>query len=95
LALVNVTSSQASARERGRLNRSAKAGSQTAALAQPYQGRRLRATHGQPVAAHLKGSRVDERDILEPARQSQGLERMEQIKYAVLERSGQISIIPW
>jgi uncharacterized membrane protein YcaP (DUF421 family) len=51
--------------------------------------------HGQPAAAHLKGSRVDERDILESARPSRGLERMDQIKYAVLERSGRISIIPW
>ncbi len=33
-------------------------------------------------------------DILEAARELQGLERMEQIKYAVLERSGGITIIP-
>lgn len=52
-------------------------------------------SHGQPVQAHLKGARVDEEDILESARQSQGLERMDQIKYAVLERSGHISVIPW
>ncbi|WP_262892497.1 hypothetical protein [Parapedobacter pyrenivorans] len=32
--------------------------------------------------------------ILEAARLSHGLERLEQIKYAVLERDGQISIIP-
>ena len=32
--------------------------------------------------------------VLERARLSQGLERMEQIKYAVLERDGSISIIP-
>jgi len=51
--------------------------------------------HGQPIQSHLKGSRVDEDEILETARQSQGLERMDQIKYAVLERSGHISIIPW
>jgi uncharacterized membrane protein YcaP (DUF421 family) len=50
--------------------------------------------HGQPIQSHLKGARVEEEDILETARQSQGLERMDQIKYAVLERSGQISIIP-
>jgi uncharacterized membrane protein YcaP (DUF421 family) len=28
------------------------------------------------------------------AREKQGIERMEQIKYAILERSGGISIIP-
>ena len=38
-------------------------------------------------------SRVDEADILQSARQ-EGLERMDQIKYAVLERSGAIPIIP-
>ena len=33
-------------------------------------------------------------DILSSAREKHGLERMEQIKYAVLEPHGQISIIP-
>jgi uncharacterized membrane protein YcaP (DUF421 family) len=37
---------------------------------------------------------VNEDDVLTAARELQGLERMEQIKYAVLERSGGISIIP-
>jgi uncharacterized membrane protein YcaP (DUF421 family) len=32
-------------------------------------------------------------DVLEAARSNQGLERLEQIKYAVLERDGSISII--
>ena len=39
-------------------------------------------------------ARVDEADVLTAARHLQGLERMEQIKYAVLERSGGITIIP-
>ena len=38
--------------------------------------------------------RVDEDDILEAARSCQGLERLDQIKYAVLERSGDITIVP-
>jgi uncharacterized membrane protein YcaP (DUF421 family) len=42
----------------------------------------------------MRKSQVDESDILTAARESRGLERMEQIKYAVLERSGGISIIP-
>jgi uncharacterized membrane protein YcaP (DUF421 family) len=38
--------------------------------------------------------RVDEDDILEAARSLHGLERLDQIRFAVLERSGDISIIP-
>jgi uncharacterized membrane protein YcaP (DUF421 family) len=38
--------------------------------------------------------RIDEADILESARKNLGLERLEQIKYAVVERNGSISIIP-
>lgn len=38
--------------------------------------------------------RIDETDILEAAHQTRGLERLDQIKYAVLERGGSISIIP-
>lgn len=38
--------------------------------------------------------RIDGSDVLERARELQGLERLEQIKYAVLERDGQISIVP-
>jgi uncharacterized membrane protein YcaP (DUF421 family) len=47
---------------------------------------------GRPLADRLDRSRVDEGDVLSAARR-EGLERMEQIKYAVLERNGQISII--
>ena len=43
----------------------------------------------------MRKERVDEADILTAARERHGLERMEQIKYAVLERSGGISIVPW
>jgi hypothetical protein len=42
----------------------------------------------------MQRARVEEDDVLEAARRLQGLERMEQIKYAVLEKSGGISIIP-
>jgi uncharacterized membrane protein YcaP (DUF421 family) len=38
--------------------------------------------------------RISEGDILEAARDKQGLERLDQIKYAVLERTGSISIVP-
>lgn len=50
---------------------------------------------GSPLKRRMKKSRVDEEDILEAARQSFGLERMDQIKYAVLEKDGSISIIPY
>jgi uncharacterized membrane protein YcaP (DUF421 family) len=50
--------------------------------------------HGRPLYDRMKRVRVDETEILLAARVSQGLERLEQIKYAVLERSGQISVIP-
>lgn len=50
--------------------------------------------HGKPVQEAMRKARLDEMDILEQARSSQGLERMEQIRFAVLERSGQVSIIP-
>jgi len=50
--------------------------------------------NGQPLKDRMNKARVDEGDILEAARELQGLERLEQIKYAVLERDGRISIVP-
>ena len=47
-----------------------------------------------PIHEHMKKERLDEEDILNAARETRGLERLDQIKYAVLERSGDISIIP-
>jgi uncharacterized membrane protein YcaP (DUF421 family) len=38
--------------------------------------------------------RVDESAIMEAARELQGLERIDQVKYAVLERAGTITIVP-
>jgi uncharacterized membrane protein YcaP (DUF421 family) len=49
---------------------------------------------GKPFEDRLKQERIDISEILTAARQSQGLARMDQIKYAVLEQSGGISIIP-
>jgi uncharacterized membrane protein YcaP (DUF421 family) len=49
---------------------------------------------GRPLEDRLRMSRLDEHDVLAAARILQGLERMEQIKYAVLEADGKISIIP-
>ena len=50
--------------------------------------------NGRPLKDRMEKARVDEYDILTAARHLQGLERMDQIKYAVLERSGGITIIP-
>ena len=49
---------------------------------------------GKPLKDRMKQERIDESDILEAAREKQGLERMDQIKFAVLEKSGTITIIP-
>jgi uncharacterized membrane protein YcaP (DUF421 family) len=49
---------------------------------------------GRVLDERLRWSHVREDEIMEEARKSQGLERFDQIKYAVLERSGGISIIP-
>ena len=37
---------------------------------------------------------ISEGEVLQQARLNQGIERLEQIKYAVLERNGGISVIP-
>ena len=51
--------------------------------------------HGRPLKKRMNKTKIDEADILQAARFNQGLEKMEQIKYAVLEKSGDISIIPY
>lgn len=51
-------------------------------------------TDGKPLRERMDKVRVDEEDVLEAARELQGLERIDQIKYAVLERNGAISVIP-
>jgi uncharacterized membrane protein YcaP (DUF421 family) len=50
--------------------------------------------HGRPLEERMRKSRVDTTEVLEAARQLQGLQRLDQIRYAVLERNGEISIIP-
>lgn len=42
----------------------------------------------------MNKERIDENDILEAARELQGIEALSEIKYAVLERSGSITVIP-
>jgi uncharacterized membrane protein YcaP (DUF421 family) len=50
--------------------------------------------HGRLLKDRADKERVDEDDIMEAARESHGLERMDQIKYAVLERDGKIAVVP-
>src|SRR5690606_3190057 len=50
--------------------------------------------NGTPIKDRMDKSRIDEEDILESARKKHGLSTMDQIKYAILERDGDISIIP-
>jgi uncharacterized membrane protein YcaP (DUF421 family) len=49
---------------------------------------------GKVLRDRMDKTRVDEADILEAARALRGLERLEQIKYAVVERNGDITIVP-
>jgi uncharacterized membrane protein YcaP (DUF421 family) len=50
--------------------------------------------NGKPLKMRMQKSKVDEDDVMEAARLMHGIERIEQVKYAVLERDGSISIIP-
>jgi uncharacterized membrane protein YcaP (DUF421 family) len=49
---------------------------------------------GRIIEDRVRKSSISEHDILDAARISHGLERMDQIKYAILERTGGISIVP-
>ncbi len=49
---------------------------------------------GEPLADQMTKARITEQEILAQARRSLGLERMEQIEYAVLDMTGRISILP-
>lgn len=51
-------------------------------------------SHGNPDARALRRARVQLDDVLEAAREQHGLERLEQVKFAVLEVGGNISIVP-
>lgn len=50
--------------------------------------------NGRPLQERMDLERVDLDDILEAARRWRGLERVDQIKFAVLERDGNITVIP-
>jgi uncharacterized membrane protein YcaP (DUF421 family) len=50
--------------------------------------------NGKLLKDRIANERVDLSDVLASARERHGLARLDQIKYAVLERSGGISIVP-
>lgn len=50
--------------------------------------------NGRLVKSNMKRERIDSDDILEAAREQRGIEDFEQIKYAVVERGGHITIVP-
>ena len=50
--------------------------------------------HGKPLLQRLKRARISVDDVLGAARELRGLEHIGQIKFAVLEPNGNISIIP-
>ena len=50
--------------------------------------------HGRPLRDRIRAARVEEADILAAARLLRGLECMDDIRYAILERDGKISIVP-
>jgi uncharacterized membrane protein YcaP (DUF421 family) len=50
--------------------------------------------NGRLLTDRMAKERVDEEDVLEAAHDKQGLERTDQIKYAILQRGGDISIVP-
>jgi uncharacterized membrane protein YcaP (DUF421 family) len=49
---------------------------------------------GKPLKDRMDKARIDEDDVLDAAREAHGLERMDEIRHAILERDGKISIIP-
>jgi uncharacterized membrane protein YcaP (DUF421 family) len=49
---------------------------------------------GQLLRDRMRKERIDEADIMESARDLHGLQRLDQIKYAILEKNGKITIIP-
>lgn len=51
--------------------------------------------HGRELPERMAKAGLDKTDVMEAARLKHGLERLDQVKYAVQERDGSISIIPY
>ena len=50
--------------------------------------------NGRVLRRRLRHARLTEDEVLEAARRLHGLERMDEIKFAIFEASGEISIVP-
>jgi uncharacterized membrane protein YcaP (DUF421 family) len=50
--------------------------------------------NGRMIKDRMQKLRVDEQDIIESAREHQALENIAEIKYAIVERNGNITVIP-
>jgi uncharacterized membrane protein YcaP (DUF421 family) len=50
--------------------------------------------NGRMLEDRMQKLRVDEQDIIESAREHQALENIGEIKYAIVERNGNITVIP-
>lgn len=50
---------------------------------------------GKPIEEWMRHNQLTVAEVLEEARGSQGIERLDQIRLAVLERNGSISVIPY
>ncbi|MGN6087865.1 MAG: DUF421 domain-containing protein [Actinomycetales bacterium] len=50
--------------------------------------------HGEPLEEVMRREHISVEEILSAARETQGIGRLDQIKYAVLETSGGISVVP-
>lgn len=50
--------------------------------------------NGKALQDRMNRERVGEDEVMEAARELHGLERLEQVRYAILERNGHITIIP-
>jgi uncharacterized membrane protein YcaP (DUF421 family) len=43
----------------------------------------------------MREARISESDVMEAARTTQGIVEMKDIRYAIIERNGEISVIPF
>ncbi|TRN62617.1 DUF421 domain-containing protein [Pseudomonas syringae] len=50
---------------------------------------------GKPLTQRMREARISESDVMEAARTTQGIVEMKDIRYAIIERNGEISIIPF
>jgi uncharacterized membrane protein YcaP (DUF421 family) len=69
-------------------------GSRSARTNRPPERPVVLVENGKPLRGQMTKANVTDEDILTQAGESQGLSRMDQIRYAILEQSGGINIVP-